>query len=165
MYPKWLISLTKMGKKSKNNRVTKLGSIILIISVIITLILLFSCSVMSIAFVTPETVARRAPPSTGYPRQQYRNGWPFPSFGASFWLRSKLQADSSPLSHRGSPHAMGQRSPCVATTEPLRYNQRAHSKDSTCNKDLMQPKINIRGKNSFGPSPEQGICCVSSSGP
>ena len=47
MYPKWLISLTKMEKKSKNNRVAKLGSIILIISAIITLLLLFSCSVMS----------------------------------------------------------------------------------------------------------------------
>ena len=89
--------------------------------------LLFSHSVVSIAFVTPWTVACQAPPSTGYSRQQYQSRWPFPFSRASFWLRSQtasptLQVDSLPLSHQGSPHAMGQLSPCVPTTEPLCYN-------------------------------------------
>ena len=32
-------------------------------------------------FVTPWTAARQAPPSLGFPRQEYRSGLPFPSPG------------------------------------------------------------------------------------
>ena len=59
-------------------------------------------------FVTPWTVAHRAPLSTGFSRQKYWNGLSFPSPGdllgsviktmSSAWL-----ADSLPLSHLGSP--------------------------------------------------------------
>ena len=36
---------------------------------------------MSDSFATPWTVARRAPLSTGFPRQEYWSGLPFPSPG------------------------------------------------------------------------------------
>ena len=44
-------------------------------------LLLFSHSVMSNSFVTPRTVAHRAPLSMGFPRQEYWSGLPFPSPG------------------------------------------------------------------------------------
>ena len=43
--------------------------------------LLFSCEVVSNYFVTPWTVAHQAPLSMGFPRQEYQNGFPFPSPG------------------------------------------------------------------------------------
>ena len=60
-------------------------------------------------FATPWTVAHQAPPSMGFSRQEYWSGIPFPSPGdlpnpgienprLLHW-----QADSSPLSHPGSP--------------------------------------------------------------
>ena len=36
---------------------------------------------MSDSFVTPWTVAQQAPLSMGFPRQEYRSGYPFPSPG------------------------------------------------------------------------------------
>ena len=36
---------------------------------------------MSDSFVTPRTVARQAPLSTGFPRQEYWSGLPFPAPG------------------------------------------------------------------------------------
>ena len=58
--------------------------------------------------VTPWTVARQAPLSMGFPRQEYCSGLPFPSPGnlpnpeikppSPAW-----QVDSLPLSHLGSP--------------------------------------------------------------
>ena len=83
--------------------------------------LLFSRSVVSIAFVTPWTVARQAPPSKDIPGNNTRVGGHFLSPG-HLSASPTLQADSLPLSHRGSPHAVGQLSPCVTTTEPLCYN-------------------------------------------
>ena len=52
-------------------------------------------------FVTPWTVAYKAPPSTGFSRQEYWSGLPFPSPGESSqprgWTRSPaLQADALP---------------------------------------------------------------------
>ena len=38
-----------------------------------------TCSVMSDSFATTWTVARQAPLSMGFPRQEYWSGWPFPS--------------------------------------------------------------------------------------
>ena len=38
-------------------------------------------SVASDSFATLWTIAHQAPLSMGFPRQQYRNGWPFPSPG------------------------------------------------------------------------------------
>ena len=53
---------------------------------------------------TPWTVARQAPLSMGFPRQEYWNGLPFPSPGN--WgiepTSPALPADSLPLSHQGS---------------------------------------------------------------
>ena len=43
--------------------------------------LLFSRQVMSSSFVTPWSVARQAPLSMGFPRQEYWRGLPFPSPG------------------------------------------------------------------------------------
>ena len=40
--------------------------------------LLFSCQVMSSSFATPWTVARQAPLSMRFPRQEYWSGLPFP---------------------------------------------------------------------------------------
>ena len=62
-------------------------------------------------FVTLWTVAHQAPLSVGFPRQEYWSGLPFPSprdrldpgiKPMSPWSFA-LQADSSLLSHRGSP--------------------------------------------------------------
>ena len=43
------------------------------------LLLLFSCKVVSDSFVTPWTIARQAPLSTGFSRQEYWGGLPFSS--------------------------------------------------------------------------------------
>jgi len=54
------------------------------------------------------SVACQALPSMGFPRQEYWNGLPFPSSeilpdpGIKLWSLA-FQADSLPLSHRGSP--------------------------------------------------------------
>ena len=58
-------------------------------------------------FVTPWTVAWQAPPSMGFPRQEYWSGLPFPSLRdlPSPGIKPAspaLQADSSPLSHQES---------------------------------------------------------------
>ena len=62
---------------------------------------------------TPWTVARQAPLSMGFPRQEYWSGLPFPSPGdlpdpgikhasPALQVVPTLQADSLPLSHQGS---------------------------------------------------------------
>ena len=57
-------------------------------------------AVMSNCFVTPWTVAYQAPLSTGFPRQGYWSGLPFPSP----WGRLlHWQANCIPLGHLGSP--------------------------------------------------------------
>ena len=58
-------------------------------------------------FATPWTVAYQVPPSTGFSRQEYWNGLPFPSPGAlpnpEIELGSPaLQADSLPSEPQGS---------------------------------------------------------------
>ena len=62
------LSYTKTQRKAKN-RSTKI------------MWWWFNHSVMSDSFVTPWTVARRAPLSMGFPRQEYWHGLPFPSPG------------------------------------------------------------------------------------
>ena len=57
---------------------------------------------------TPWTVARQAPLSVGFPRQEYWIGLPFPSPGDLPYpgiepVSPALQADSLLLSHQGSP--------------------------------------------------------------
>ena len=58
--------------------------------------------------VTPWTVAHQAPPSVGFPRQEYWSGLPcsppgdLPNLGIDH-ASPALQADSLPLSHLGSP--------------------------------------------------------------
>ena len=44
-------------------------------------VVIFSCQVVSDSFATQWTVAHQAPPSVGFPRQDYWNGLPFPSPG------------------------------------------------------------------------------------
>ena len=81
---------------------------------IATFIYVCVCSVMSNS-ATLGTVAHQAPLSTGFPRQEYSSGLPFPSPGylphPGFEPTSlvslvppPLQADSLQLSHRGSPY-------------------------------------------------------------
>ena len=60
-------------------------------------------------FATPWTVARQAPLSMGFSRQEYWSGLPFPSPGIFPIQGSNLQflhwqAESLQLSHLGSPH-------------------------------------------------------------
>ena len=64
---------------------------------------------MSNSFVTPWTVARQAPLSMGFLRQEYWSGLPFPSpeclpDPGTEPMVSALQVDSLPLSHWGSTH-------------------------------------------------------------
>ena len=72
--------------------------------------LLFSWQAVSRSFATPsiDCVARQAPLSMGFPRQEYWSGLPFPPLGdlpdpgiepaAPVW-----QVDSLPLNHQGAP--------------------------------------------------------------
>ena len=61
---------------------------------------------------TPYAVARQAPPSMGFLRQEYWSGLPFPppgdlpDSGIEPASPAAWQADSSPLSHLGSPGAL-----------------------------------------------------------
>jgi len=71
---------------------------------------LFSCSVVSDSFASPQSVARQAPMSMGFSRQECWSGLPFPSPedlanpGIEPCLLCLLhqQVWSLPLSHRGS---------------------------------------------------------------
>ena len=65
----------------------------------------------SCLFVTPWTVARQAPLSTGFPRQEYWSGLPLPSPGdlpdPGIKLRSPaLQVDFLLLSHWGNQSSL-----------------------------------------------------------
>ena len=51
-----------------------------LVEIDISLLLLFSCEVVSDSFTTPWTVCQ-APVSMGFPRQEYWSGLPFPSPG------------------------------------------------------------------------------------
>ena len=67
----------------------------------------FSLSVMSDFFVTPQTVARQVPLSIEFPRQEYWSGLPFSSSGDLPDPEIKpaspaLHVDSLPLSHQRS---------------------------------------------------------------
>ena len=77
-------------------------------SMVMSILLFFSCSVVSDSFVTPWTVACQAPLTMGFPRQKYWNGLPYPSSGdlpdpgiKPTSLAS--QEDSLLLSYQGSP--------------------------------------------------------------
>ena len=66
---------------------------------------MFSCFSLAQLFATPWTVARQAPLSMGFSRQEYWSRLPFPSPGdlpdTGIEPRSPaLQADSLPLSHK-----------------------------------------------------------------
>ena len=79
-------------------------------------------------FVTLEPVAHQAPLSMGFfPGKKYWRGLPFPSPGDLPTQRSNVglphwKADSSPLSHRGSPemlHILAQADLCNAAALPM----------------------------------------------
>ena len=72
--------------------------------VAIRMLLLFNCKVVSDSFATPWTVAHQAPLSMGFSRQDYWNGFLFPSLRDLPDLRIEpmspaLQVYSLPLSH------------------------------------------------------------------
>ena len=75
---------------------------------LIILSLLLSCSIVSDSFATPWTIACQSPPSMRFSRQEYWSGLPFPpprifpTQGSNLHLLH-WQADSLPLSHKGSP--------------------------------------------------------------
>ena len=79
---------------------------------------MLSCSVMLRLFETPRTAAHLAPLSVGFSSQEYWSGLPFPCPGdlpdpgiePASPVSPVLQADSLPLSHRGSPTKTRQRS-------------------------------------------------------
>ena len=61
-------------------------------------------------FATPWTVAYQAPPSTGFSRQEYWSGLPFPSPGESSQTRDRTRIIGRRfyrLSHQGSPKLLG----------------------------------------------------------
>ena len=63
---------------------------------------------MSDSSATPRTIARQAPRSMGFPRQEYWSGLPFPPPGhlpdpGIKPVSPTLQADSLPLNHQRSP--------------------------------------------------------------
>ena len=67
---------------------------------------------MSNFFVSPWIVEHQGPLPMGFPRQEYWNGWPFPSPG--IFLNQGLnlcllhwQANSIPLSHQENQHEIG----------------------------------------------------------
>ena len=68
----------------------------------------FSRWVAAKCFAIPWTVARQAPLSIAFPRQEYWSELPFPSPEAlpnpEIEPESPTQADSLPLSHQGSPY-------------------------------------------------------------
>ena len=62
-------------------------------------------------FGTPSTVAHQAPPSVGFPRQEYWSGLPFPTPGdlpdlGIEPMYAALQVDSLPLSSVQSSHSV-----------------------------------------------------------
>ena len=70
-----------------------------------------ACSVVS-GFAGPPTVARQAPLSVEFPRQEYWSSLPFPPPGdlpdsGIETVSPALQADSLPLSHQGSTWRVG----------------------------------------------------------
>ena len=72
---------------------------------------MLSHSLVSNSFVTPWTVARQAPLSMRFPRQEYWSGLPFPPPGdlpdpGIERMLPALQADSLPPSHLGTPKYM-----------------------------------------------------------
>ena len=74
------------------------------VSALVILGLLFSCVQL---FATPWTVACQAPPSVGFPRQEYQSGLLFPSpedlpNPGMEPAYPALQVDFLPLSHEGS---------------------------------------------------------------
>ena len=79
------------------------------------MLLLFSCSVLSISFAIPWTAAHQAPLSMGFPRQKYWGGLPFPiprdlpvpRIKAAFPL---VQVDSSPIEPPEKLHVAFQKS-------------------------------------------------------
>ena len=66
---------------------------------------------------TPKAVALQAPPSVGFPRQEYWRGLSFPSPGSSrppSLGSPALQADSLPSEPPGKGHQLGTRVVCRA---------------------------------------------------
>ena len=68
----------------------------------------YCCCLVGKSFVTPWTIARQAPLSMGFPRQEYWSGLPFASPGnlpdpGIEPTSPALQADSLSLSHQGNP--------------------------------------------------------------
>ena len=91
-------------------------------------------------FATPWTVTHLAPLSTGFPRQEYWSGLPFPSLGifSTQGLNPgapALQEDSLPLSHLGSPdHSRGN----VKDGLRRRGDIREENKQDSCHRNLNQ---------------------------
>ena len=77
----------------------------------INCVLVFSHSVMSESSATTQTLARQAPLSMGFSRQEYWSGLPFPSPGdlpspkiePPSLVSPTLAVDSLPLGHLGGP--------------------------------------------------------------
>ena len=112
---KWLSSLSKYGSDMLSNQ-NPPGKKVYLLPIVspaslvgVPVYVLSQFSRVQL-FVTLRTVARKAPLSLGFPRQEYWSGLPFPSprdlpQGSNLGLLCLLhsQVNSLPLSHQGSP--------------------------------------------------------------
>ena len=103
---------------------------------------------MSGFFETPWIVARQAPLSVGFPRQEYWSGLPFPSPGELPKLGIKsasptLQVDSLPSEPPGKSfyhHTKGGERESAGTATPTLYNPRSESESHSVVSDSLQPR-------------------------
>ena len=87
-------------------------------------------------FAIPWTVARQAPQSMGFARQEYWSGLPFPPPGIQHWQASPAwQVDSLLLSHLGSPDILVIGTISWWETESRRINPESRS----CEVVVLQP--------------------------
>ena len=98
-----------------------------------------SCSVMSDS-ATPWTVARQAPPSMGFSRQEYWSGLPFPTPGGLPDPRIEPVSLGSPaLEGRLFYH-------CADTCKNVNHIERAvmsTTEDNSCKKSSVLPVYNL----------------------
>ena len=105
-------------------------------SMVMPILLFFSCSAVSDSFVTPWTVDCQAPLTMGFPRQKYWSGLPYPSSGdlpdpGIKPISPASQEDSLLLSHQGSPMPILQMRKTEVLSGPGTQSEQGAKKDLT----------------------------------